>query len=81
MTELPIQGILLDAVAVVEKLGIEYAIMGGLAARVWGLPQPTFDVDIAVAVSPEQLQTLFDALERSGFEVPAEHRTGFLDVV
>jgi hypothetical protein len=50
VTELPIQGILLDTVAVIEGLGIPYAVMGGFAARAWGLPRPTFDADIAIGV-------------------------------
>lgn len=81
MTELPVQQILLDTVSVIERLGIPYAIMGGFAARAWGLPRPTFDADIAVAVDADSLQQLFDALEREGFDVPSEHKSGFLDVV
>lgn len=81
MTELPVERVLLDAVAVIERLNVPYAIMGGLAARAWGLPRPTFDADVAVAVDPEGLQRLFEALEHEGFDVPAEHKTGFLDVI
>ena len=81
MTELPIQQILLDAVAVIENLGIPYGVMGGFAARAWGLPRPTFDADIASAVDADGLQGLFSALEGQGFHIPAEHRTGFLDVL
>lgn len=81
MTELPVQRMLLETVSVIERLGIPYAVMGGFAARAWGLPRPTFDADIAIAVDAEGLQGLFDALEQVGFEVPPEHRTGFLDVV
>jgi len=81
VTELPIQRILLDAVAVIERLRIPYAVMGGFAARVWGLPRPTFDADIAVAVDADGLQQLFVALEEEGFDIPQEHKTGFLDVI
>lgn len=81
MTELPIQQILLDTVSVIERLGIPYAVMGGFAARSWGLPRPTFDADIAVAVDAKGLQQLFDALEEEGYDIPPEHRTGFLDVI
>jgi hypothetical protein len=81
VTELPIQQILLDTVSVIERLNIPYAIMGGFAARAWGLPRPTFDAEIAIDVEADKLQSLFDALEAQGFSVPAEHRTGFLDVI
>lgn len=79
--QVPIQQVLLETIAVIERLGVPYAVMGGFAARAWGLPRPTFDVDIAVAVDADGLQHLFDALEDAGFDVPSEHRTGFLDLV
>lgn len=81
MTELPIQQILLDAIAVLKRKGIRYAVMGGMAARAWGLPRPTYDADIAIDVDSNRLQELLDALEVAGFDIPNEHRTGFLDVV
>ncbi len=81
MTELPIQRILLEGIAIIERLGVPYAVMGGVAARAWGLPRPTFDADIAVAVDAEGMQKLIAAFEAAGFDVPTEHRTGFLDAV
>ena len=81
MSDLPIQQVLMEAIAQIERLGIPYAVMGGFAARAWGLPRPTYDADIAIAVSPEGLQRLFDAFEQQGFDVPPEHRSGFLDTL
>ncbi len=81
MTDLPVQNILLETVSVLERMSIPYAIMGGFAARVWGVPRPTFDADIAVVVDEDSLQQLFDELEVAGFDVPPEHRTGFLDML
>ena len=81
MTELPIQRVLLEGLAQIKRLGIPYAVMGGFAARAWGLPRPTFDADIAIAVDAAGLQRLFVALEGVGFDVPSEHKTGFLDDV
>jgi len=81
VTELPIEKVLLETVSVIERLGIRYAVMGGFAAGAWGLPRPTFDAEIAVVVDEDSLMRLFDGLEREGFDVPAEHRTGFRDVV
>jgi hypothetical protein len=81
VTELPIERVLLDGILQLERLGIQYAVMGGFAARAWGLPRPTFDADIAVATDADGLQRLFAALEGVGFEVPPEHKTGFLDSV
>lgn len=81
MTELPIQQILLNSIVEIERLGIPYAVMGGFAARAWGLPRPTYDADIAIAVDSDGLQRLLNALDAAGFDVPAEHRSGFLDTV
>jgi len=81
VTDLPIERVLLESIDQIERLGIDYAVMGGFAARAWGLPRPTFDADIAIAADPETLQRLFAAFEEAGFDVPPEHKTGFLDNV
>ena len=49
-----------------EVRGYRYAIMGGIAARVLGIPRPTYDVDFALAVSRDLLPELFDAAESAG---------------
>jgi len=43
VTDLPIERVLLESIDQIERLGIDYAVMGGFAARAWGLPRPTFD--------------------------------------
>lgn len=81
MTELPVQRLLLDAIAAIDGLGIPYAVMGGFAVRVWGVPRPTYDADLAVAADAETLLRLLAALEEAGFDVPDAYRKGFLDTV
>jgi hypothetical protein len=81
VTELPVQRLLLEAVSILERLKIPYMIMGGFAVRVWAVPRPTYDADLAVAVDENGMLEMLDALERGGFDVPAEHRKGFRDVV
>ena len=56
-------------------------IMGGFAVRTWGVPRPTYDADVAVAVDPERLRQLLRALEKEGFEVPEEHKKGWVDSI
>ena len=53
-------------VAVLESVGIQYAIVGGLAAIAWGVPRFTQDVDL-VAELPVDL----DKLTRLGEEMGA----------
>jgi len=81
LTDLPVQHLLLEAVRAIESVGIQYAIMGGVAARAWGLPRPTYDADIAVLVDGPALAGLLEALDDAGFDVPAEHRGGLLDTI
>lgn len=39
--------------AVLERHGVEYVIVGGYAARMYGTTRPTRDVDVAPATSRE----------------------------
>lgn len=81
MTELPVERLLLEALTVIEGEKIPYAIMGGFAVRTWGVPRPTYDADVAVAVDDPGLVLLLKALEDAGFQVPEEYRTGFRDTL
>ncbi|MFO0983037.1 MAG: hypothetical protein U1E76_15135 [Planctomycetota bacterium] len=81
MTELPIQRFLLDVIEILDRLGIHYAIMGGFAVRTWGVPRPTYDADLAIAVDDQTRQRLLQELAAHGFDVPEEHAAGFVDTL
>lgn len=49
-----------------EEDGILYAIGGALALAAHGIPRMTDDVDFSVFVPEDELDRLFDSLERSG---------------
>ena len=66
---------------VLSELKIPYAVMGGLAVRVYAIPRFTKDVDLTISVDREQLPKLFDALEVVGCEIPPAYRSGWLDSV
>ena len=70
-----------EFVEIFEARGYRYAIMGGLAARVLGIPRPTYDVDFTLAVSRDLLPELFDAAENAGYHVPVAYRSGWVDTV
>lgn len=70
-----------EFVEMFEARGYRYAIMGGLAARVLGIPRPTYDVDFTLAVSRDLLPELFDAAENAGYHVPVAYRSGWVDTV
>lgn len=64
-----------------ERLGVPYAVMGGLAVRLHALPRPTFDVDFMAAIPRDGLLALFDSAEGLGFAVPEAQRSGWVDDV
>ena len=55
--------------------------IGGVAVIAWGLPRQTFDLDVAIAVSPEQFEDLLRTLPARGFVVDDVFRKGFRDRV
>jgi predicted nucleotidyltransferase len=81
LTELPIERFLLEVIDAVDHLGIRYMIMGGFAVRTWGIPRPTYDADLAIVAERGLLSSLLDLLAEKGFEVPEEHRKGFVDSI
>jgi hypothetical protein len=81
LTELPIERFLFEVIETLDRAGIPYMVMGGFAVRTWGIPRPTYDADLAVAADGERLAGLLDLLSEAGFDVPEEHRKGFVDRV
>jgi hypothetical protein len=45
-----------------DSLGIEYAIVGGIANAVWGEPRATIDVDVTVSVEADDLSNTIRAI-------------------
>jgi hypothetical protein len=70
-----------DAVEVLEELKLPYAVMGGLAVRVWSIPRATWDVDVTVAVVDEDLTRLTHAFEERGYTSPEVYKSGWTDQV
>lgn len=70
----PVEGTSFDAepiLAVLERHGVEYVIVGGYAARMHGSTRPTRDVDVTPATTQENLERLAAALR----ELDARIRT------
>ena len=72
---------LLEWIDLCNRIKIDYAIMGGLAVRVHGIPRPTYDVDLTINADAKQLQTLFAGAEEIGYTVPDAYKSGGLDRV
>jgi hypothetical protein len=58
--------LLLDVVAVLAKAGIDYAVIGAMAAAVHGAIRATTDADALVSLTPSGLRKVELALRRAG---------------
>lgn len=70
-----------DAAGLFERWKAPYALMGGLAVRVYALPRPTFDVDFTVSLPRDSLQEVYLEAEKLGFAIPAAQAGGWIDTV
>jgi len=62
-------------------LWLRYAVMGGMAVRVYGIPRPTHDIDFTVAVPRDRLPELYAAVQALGYMVPEPYLQGWVDQV
>lgn len=68
-----------DFIHIFDRLQVPYAVMGGLAVRAYGVPRPTYDVDVTLAILEDRLPALYDAVEAAGYTVPDAYRRGWVD--
>jgi hypothetical protein len=57
---------------ILEAMGIEYVIWGGVAAITYGEPRFTRDMDVLVRLHYDQVDTLARVLEEDGYYVSVE---------
>jgi len=81
VTTPPLLRVLRRTIDALDRAGNRYAVLGGFAVRHWGIPRPTYDLDVAVAVGGEGVRPLLAVLDAAGFEIPEEHARGFLDTI
>jgi predicted nucleotidyltransferase len=63
-----------DLIGALDRAGIRYCLVGGVAVNLHGVPRLTYDVDLVVAVDPESLRSVRRTLESLGLRcrVPVE---------
>jgi len=49
-----VEQVLIEWVDLCIRLEIRYVVMDGLAVRIHGIPRPTYDVDLTIAVDQRQ---------------------------
>ena len=62
--------IALDVVEILDEFAIQYVLGGSLASSTFGEPRATNDVDLAIRISPTELDPLLMRLCTNGFHVP-----------
>ena len=70
-----------DLAQLFEHLGVPYALMGGLAVRVYGIPRPTYDVDFTVAAERSRLAEFYEGVRALGYTLPEHYASGRVDRV
>lgn len=58
---------------ILNRQGLDYALIGGHAVNVWVEPRFTADVDIVVVAGPDDFDRLKQGLAAEGFAVALEH--------
>lgn len=82
MERVPVpEGAVLRLVDVIERTGMPYAMMGGLALNAWGIPRATYDLDATLAVEPEEAARALAAIQGKDIEVDQSFLNGYVDEV
>ena len=58
---------------------IEYLVVGGYAVAIYGYPRATGDMDIWIAISPDNAEKTVEALKEFGFNIPELKKEIFLE--
>lgn len=72
--------LLLDVVDALASGGVDYAVVGALAASVHGAVRASMDADVVLSVDPREATTLQNLLEVAGLKVEL-NRGGFDDPI
>lgn len=55
------------AIGALERLGINYVVVGSYASSAWGEPRMTIDVDIVIQIAPSEVESLCNAFPEQDF--------------
>lgn len=67
MSDSPLETVLTDAANALADGGVPFALIGGVAAILYGNTRATRDVDLSVAVEAGAVPAVFQILQRAGF--------------
>jgi hypothetical protein len=76
-----IRQVCLRLIALLEERSTPYALMGGIAVPIWGVPRATYDVDVVLSVDEEGLRAFLARAREHGFQVSSSFDSGFRDIL
>lgn len=62
-----------------DKHSVEYLLIGGYAVAYYGYPRPTADMDVWIAMHPDNAARITKAVREFGFETPDLYEALFLE--
>jgi predicted nucleotidyltransferase len=64
-----------------DRIGIAYAVMGGIAVRAFAIPRATYDIDLTITLNRERLPQVFESLRDIDFAIPEVYESGWVDMI
>lgn len=72
---------LCEIAEIFDSLSARYAVTGGIAVRIHGIPRPTHDADFTVALDRQRLTEFFQRAMDAGYTVAEPYLRGWVDQV
>jgi hypothetical protein len=70
-----------DFIELFDRIGVPYAVIGGIAVGAVGIPRPTHDLDFTVSIDRSRLPELFSASRQLGYSVSEDFASGWVVIV
>lgn len=64
---------ILRVLSVLDRLGVEYVLLGGAAMAIHGFPRMTRDIDLLLPVDPKNNAKLMRAIKEIAASIPLHH--------
>ena len=68
-----------DFLKLLDKHGVEYLLIGGYAVSYYGYPRPTSDMDVWIAMHPDNASRITAAVREFGFNTPDLNEQLFME--
>lgn len=62
-----LEDVLFKFISILNTLGIDYTMIGGIASGIYGLPRTTYDIDMLLTVEKIKIPIFIEMLKNNGF--------------